>query len=430
MKMQLQELAHMRTRNALIEALESISISLNDIFSQKTSRIRELPQGERNLAHKALAWVTFAEQPLKEAELQHALGVGERSYNVDAVNVPGIGEIIALCEGFVIHEETDGSLWLVHPSVRNYLQNTLQDWGPDPRATVARDCIAYLAFDTFREGLCESDKDFESRLRNYPLYHYAAQHWGNHLRGISSLPENEILSFLTDQAKVAFASQVMQVFEENSPQQDYSQRVTRQVTGLHLAASFGLKSVIKMLLAGGQKPTSKDSEGLTPLWRATEKNHEEVMKMLCPVDRSTFVMMLARGEKILAASLLQATGQSIKDFQSRTALHIGVLYNDQNIMDLALRCGVDINSVDGNGNTPVQLAFQEKRIEAINWLLEKSAETANITTGDWLRVYGRDEFDIVELSEEKSGPKEVRFLTQTQFEQETASYPEKRQRLL
>jgi ankyrin repeat protein len=128
-----------------------------------------------------------------------------------------------------------------------------------------------------------------------------------------------------DQAKVASASQAMQVSEDKSLQQDYSQRVTRQVTGLHLVAFFGLETVIKMLLAEGQKPASKNSKGRTPLWRATEGNHEEVMKLLCRVDRTTFDMMLARGEKILAALLLQAAGQSIKDFQLRTALHIGIL---------------------------------------------------------------------------------------------------------
>lgn len=428
--LQIQELASIRTPKALIAALESRPDSLDDIYRRITRRIKELPQEGRDLANKALAWLAFAKRPLKGAELQHALGVEERSSKVDAENVPEIGEIVALCEGFVTYRETDGILRLVHASVSDYLRNTLHDWGPDPRATVATGCVTYLAFDTFREGFCESDEDFESRLRDFPLYHYAAQHWGNHLRDISSLAGNEILSFLMDQAKVGSASQAMQVSEDKSLQQDYSQRMTRQVTGLHLAAFFGLKSVIKMLLAEGQKPASKDSEGRTPLWRATEGNHEETMKMLCPVDRTTFDTMLARGEKILAASLLQAAGQSIKDFQLRTALHIGVLYNDSDIMDWALRCGVDINSMDGNGNTPIQLAFQERQIEAINWLLDKSAETADINTSDWLRVYGRDESDIMELSEEKSGPKKVRFLTQAQFEQEIASYSEKRKRLL
>jgi ankyrin repeat protein len=426
----MQELASIRTRNELIAALESTSESLDDFYRRKMRRIKELPQDGRDLANKALAWLAFAERPLKGPELQHALGVEEGSSKMDAEKVPGIGEIVALCEGFVTYGEMDGIFGLVHASVSDYLQNNLYDWGPDPRATIATGCITYLAFDTFREGFSESDEDLESRLRDFPLYRYAAQHWGNHLRDISSPPGNEILSFLMDQSKVASASQAMQVSEDTSLRQDYSQQVTTQVTGLHLAALFGLKSVIKMLLAEGHKLASEDSEGRTPLWRATEGNHEEAMKLICSVDRTTFELMLARGEKILAASLLQAAGQNIKNFQLRTALHIGVLYNDSDIMDRALRCGVDINSKDGNGNTPIQLAFQETEIEAINWLLDKSAATADITTDDWLRVYRRDESDIVELSEEKSGSKKVRFLTQGQFEQEIASYPEKRKRLL
>ena len=335
-----------------------------------------------------------------------------------------------MCEGFVTYGRADGILGLVHYSVREYLQHTLHEGAPDPRATVATGCITYLGFDAFREGSCESDEDFESRLRDFPLYDYAARNWANHLRDISSLPEQEVRSFLMDQAKVASASQAMQVSEDNSLQQDYSQRVTTQMTGLHLAAYSGLKSVIKLLLAEGQSPASKDSERRTPLWLVTEKNHEEAMKLLCSVDRTTFNMMLRRGEKTLAASLLQRAGPSIKDLQLRTALHIGVLRNDSDMMERALQCGVDINSRDGDGNTPIQLAFQGSKIETINWLLNKSAETVDLTTNDWFKVYRRPESDIMELSEEESGPKKVRFLTEAQFELETASYPDRRKRLL
>jgi hypothetical protein len=111
----------------LIAALESKPDSLDDIYRRITRWIKELLQEGRDLANKALAWLAFAERLLKGAELQHVLEVEGRSLKIDAENVPGIREIVALCKGFVTYGETDGILRLVHALVSNYLQNTLHD---------------------------------------------------------------------------------------------------------------------------------------------------------------------------------------------------------------------------------------------------------------------------------------------------------------
>ncbi|KAF1807899.1 ankyrin [Eremomyces bilateralis CBS 781.70] len=429
-RLQFEELASKRTLTALNAAITSVPEALDELYRKIMRRIENLPQEERHLAKKALSWLTLAERPLKEAELRHALGVEEGSSTFDVKKVPETEDIVTLCEGFVTYGETDETLGLLHMSVYDYLQASMHEWGPDARATVATGCITYLAFNIFHAGFCKSDEEFESRLRNFPLYHYAARHWGNHLHGISPLPKNEICSFLMDQDKVDSASQAMLVSEDNSLQRNYSQGVAKQVTGLHLAAYFGLELVIELLVAEGQSPASKDSDGRTPLWRATEENHVEAMRLLSPMDRTTFIMMLARGEKALTGSLLQAAGPSIRDLRLRTALHIGVLHSDTDIMEQALRCGGDINAKDGDGNAPIQLALQEKKTQAVDWLLNKGAQAADITTENWLQGYGKQKSAIVKLSGDKSGPKEVTFLTLEQFTTEITLYPNEQKRLL
>lgn len=42
--------------------------------------------------------------------------------------------------------------------------------------------MTYLLFETFQEGMCSNDSDFEVRLGQYPLYFYAARNWGHHDR--------------------------------------------------------------------------------------------------------------------------------------------------------------------------------------------------------------------------------------------------------
>ena len=428
---QIQELASRgTTKEKLKVALLSMPKTLSAIYQQSMQRIEKLLPGDRQLAKDALAWLAFAERPLKGAELQHAVGIEEGASKFDKSNTPHIEDIVEVCWPFVTHRKMDDILSLVHTTVSEFLKSSVHEWLPNAKEMLAKGCLSYLALDSFESGFCSSDDEFGSRLEQFPFYHYAARYWGNHLHEIPSLPEKEIRSSLMSQSKVASANQAMLIPEDESLQDGYSQRAITQTTGLHLAAYFGLAPVIKLLLAEGQKPALKDSQGRTALWRATEYNHEEVMKLLCDVDRTTLTEMLTGQEISLATSLLQIAGPSIKDARLRTALHIGVLHDNSDFMERAFRCGVDINSKDGDGNTPIQLALQEKKTRAMDWLLQKSAETAEITAEDWLQVYRRPRSDIVELSEDKSGQKKVSFLTLAQFKTETAVCSEKWRRLL
>ncbi|KAK3362480.1 hypothetical protein B0T25DRAFT_414330, partial [Lasiosphaeria hispida] len=64
----------------------------------------------------------------------------------------------------------------------------------------------YLSFDTFESGPCATDTDFEDRLQTYPLYDYAARHWGHHAREAKS-PDLLLLDFLRSDAKTEASSQ-------------------------------------------------------------------------------------------------------------------------------------------------------------------------------------------------------------------------------
>ena len=103
-----------------------------------------------------------------------------------------------------------------------------------PREISRVTCVTYLSFDAFETGFCPTDEEFEARLRLNPLYDYAARNWGHHARAASTEVEQLILDFLESEAKVSASSQAMMA--SRSYYTGYSQRVPRQMTGVHLAA--------------------------------------------------------------------------------------------------------------------------------------------------------------------------------------------------
>ena len=65
----------------------------------------------------------------------------------------------------------------------------------------------------------------------------------------------------------------------------YSQRFPKRITGLHVAATFGLANIVRLMLGvEGVDPDSKDSCGQTPLWLAAEKGHKAIVKLQLGIE--------------------------------------------------------------------------------------------------------------------------------------------------
>ena len=89
--------------------------------------------------------------------------------------------------------------------------------------------------------------------------------------------EQLILDLLENGAKVSAASQAMMASRKYSK---YSQEVPKQITGVYLAAYFGLSETMIALLGNKHDPDVKDTNSRMPLSRAAEKGHEAVVKLL------------------------------------------------------------------------------------------------------------------------------------------------------
>src|SRR5262249_43372996 len=127
-----------------------------------------------------------------------------------------------------------------------YFNETWRRWFPTAKSDITAVCATYLSFDIFENGSCRTNEKFRKRLRANPLYSYAAQNWGHHARECSEL-SSEVMSFLQSTAKVEASSQAMSGLYSGLP--NYSQEIPKNMTGLHLAAYFGLGKEIGNLLS-------------------------------------------------------------------------------------------------------------------------------------------------------------------------------------
>jgi hypothetical protein len=179
--------------------------------------------------------------------------------------------------GLVTVDEESNIIRLVHYTKQEYFERTQREWLPYAETDIAKICVTYLPFDAFECGFCQSDEEFETRLQSNSLYDYAARNWGHHIRESDAQCLNA--AFVRSEAKASACSQAMMVSLE-CRYHDYSQRVPKQMKGLHLAAWFGLTEMVGRLIKDGHDPDCKDSYGRTPLSRAAAYGHEAVVRLL------------------------------------------------------------------------------------------------------------------------------------------------------
>ena len=188
---------------------------------------------------------------------------------------------MSACAGLVTVDKESNIIRLVHYTIQQYFERTWTSWFPDTQTNITSVCVTYLSFNIFKTGFCQSNEEFEARLQTNALYDYAARYWGYHAH-TASIKEDLILDLLESRAKVSAASQAIIAFRSYS---NYSQRVPMEMTGVHVAAYFGLEGAIIGLLNNGRgtgkaNVNSKDSYGRTPLYWAVQNGHKAILKLL------------------------------------------------------------------------------------------------------------------------------------------------------
>ncbi|RYP43976.1 hypothetical protein DL768_009507 [Monosporascus sp. mg162] len=302
---------------AALKNLPKGSKAYSRAYEEAMKRVEHQGPKSAKLAKSVLSWITCARRQLSPLELRHALAFDVGDSELDEENLPEAQDVVSVCAGLVTIDNGSGIIRLVHNTTQEYFERTWRRWFPDAEDDIARACVTYLSFGVFESGFCPTDVEFEKRLQTYQLYDYAAHHWGHHAREAAGL-DSLVVDFLQSQAKVEASSQAL-LSVKGWGKSQYSQDFPKHMTGLHLAAYFGIEkaaraligrygqdpedshnrtplswasqngheAVVRLLLSDGAKPTSTDHSGLTPLSWATRGRHEAIVRLLSCKDAAT-----------------------------------------------------------------------------------------------------------------------------------------------
>ncbi|KAK0721680.1 hypothetical protein B0T26DRAFT_739157 [Lasiosphaeria miniovina] len=301
-------------------ALQNLPRGVDEIYGQAMARIKGQGSESRDLALNILSFVVHAKRILSSTELRHAVAF-----------IPGLDIISSICGGLITIASQSDIVRLVHYTTKEYF-----------------------------------------RLQLNPLYDYAAHNWGHHARETSPLPQ-EVTKLITCQATVAAASQALMAtrwYGRNS-----SQEVPKQMTGLHLAAFFGIKEAVHLFVQDLENLDWRASDGRTPLSWAASGGHEQGGRRYIrhPCHEAVVKLLLEKG-----------ADTEVKDKGGWTPLSWAAEQGHEAVVKLLLEKGADTEVKDKFGRTPLSWVAEGGHEAVVKLLLEKGVLRS------WLNTGGRD----------------------------------------
>lgn len=316
-----------------LKSLPRDSNAYDQTYWETMNNIRRQKTGLQKLAMRALSWICCSRRTLKIAELQHALAVKESHQDFDEMNITEVGLILSVCKGLVTVRAKRRTIRLVHYTTQQYFERTWEQWFPEAHRNIAETLIRYLSFDAFNTGACQTSQKFKERLERYPLYVYATENWAYHARNTSIEEDPILMKFLEDENCLASSVQaifgyMLLVLSGYKP---------KGMTGLHVAAYFGLERTVRLLRLKSE-PNIKDQFGRTPIFWASINGYEAVVNALLEND---------------------AVDPECEDDDGRTPLFFASRHGHAKIVDCLLQHRADLHHMDENGRTPLSEAFRK-----------------------------------------------------------------------
>ena len=378
----MKELARKNTVRDVRRALATLPNELDDFHHEAIRRIESQNRDDRQLAEKILLWVSYTLRALTFNELLHALAVEPGKSELDQMSIPKEIDVESLCAGLIVVDNNSELVHFVHFTAQHYFETIRGTRFPEAQTSIATTCLTYLLFDVFATGLCTSYEAWDARLQKYPLLDYAARHWGTHAREEQEGASTELaLRLLTKKQNMLCVVQAM-LRHLWLPRRYFIE----PVTGLHVAAKFGLAQVARRVLEDGADVNAKDGNELTALHIAAQHGHAQVVRVL--LERADINVNLQNESN--QTPLLLAAQMGYLDVVKLLVGRDDVWVNAKDDEDwTALLCALDegheavaqqllstdrftANSKDEDGRTPLSWAAEKKLSAAVHWLLARA----------------------------------------------------------
>lgn len=381
---QLERIRIERTATKIMKALNLLPSKLEDVYSDTIARIREQPEPDAALAFRILQWISYSRQPLTVDELCQALAVewdgnGGPPTELDVDNILDQESLVDVCAGLVVIEAESRVVRLVHYTTEEYFRKVGNTLFRDTHSMIARTCLLYLSFEVFTDtedwwDLCKFGSSLKqatkSRRKQFSLFQYAAYHWQDHLRQSQELHKDAVTETLALRVLYQKPGILMRPHRIHPgpycPLPDYKPKEC--ILGLHVAASFGLATIVAAILKTTQAPINcrHSLYGMNPLHLAAAVGHEEVTRLL----------LLQDSIKV-----------DLPDMEGQTPLHLAAIAGHLAIVCLLLVRGANIESRDDLGRTPLHNAIMHRKPGVVEVLLEHGANYNALSEIGWTALH-------------------------------------------
>ncbi|KAF2655446.1 ankyrin [Lophiostoma macrostomum CBS 122681] len=351
----MQGLLEQTSVSELRMALAEMPTTLQDVYNGILQRIRDQSSSKSRLAMRIFMWLSFCERSLTVSELQQALAVDPvlDADDLDRERIPPARFFEDVCMDLVTIDKDRSHVLLAHASLSQYLTELKESLFPRGPRDIAYSALTYLHYNEFAMGPCDDAESFKVRLQRFSLSPYVARFWGDHVRGywLGRIPKG-IMTFLSSHVRRDAFVQLMYATESHGGEsfRDYPSNMT----GLHLAAYFGIEVAASLILGSDEEPpaaTSRDSWGRTPLHSACER-----------------CLSLTIVEKLLE----HGTPVDALDRNGRAAVHLASQVGNVDIVVKLLSTGADPARPDHADKSAFDYAAAESHPKVITELLRQS----------------------------------------------------------
>ncbi|KAF3389451.1 Serine/threonine-protein phosphatase 6 regulatory ankyrin repeat subunit A [Penicillium rolfsii] len=342
-----QEISVANISETLTE-LAAGSMAYNDAYDRIMERISKQPRKHKALAIQVLSWITRSHRPIRIPELQHALAVSDGSSELNRQKIPPLSVIVEVCAGLITFSERLATVQLVHYTTSEYFEKCWTQWFPDANQYMATVLINYLSFDQFSDPFAQNWIEYHEQLRLNSLYDYAARYWGEHAREEYPRIRGLVAGFLRKALNLVNSAHVLMVSNRSLfillPRPE-------RVTGLHVAAYFGILEQIRELIGEEADPDVADSSGQTALHWAVKNGQLKAIEVL----------------------FNEGLDMNARNAEFETPLHHAAIQTSDGLVEFLISLGSQIEARNSAGETPLLVAAKSVNLGALKGLLGSAA---------------------------------------------------------